>query len=165
MSKPKFVYVTYIRTTPEKLWAALTDPQTIRKYWFGITAECDWKPGSPWALKFEDGRTADAGEILEAVPAKRLVIRWRNEFKPELKAEGWSRCTMEIEMADYYPDFGGKAVKLTITTSLKARAPGSSRRCPAAGRRSCRTSSRCSRPARRLRRECARMIDPGQFAT
>ena len=114
MSKPKFVYVTYIRTTPEKLWAALTDPQTIKKFWFGITAESDFKPGSPWSLKFEDGRVADSGEILEAVPGKRLVIRWRNEFKPELKAEGWSRCTMEIEVADYYPDFGGKAVKLTI---------------------------------------------------
>ena len=97
--KPKFVYVTYIRTTPEKLWTALTDPQTIRRYWFGITAECDWKPGSPWALKFEDGRTADTGEILEAVPHKRLVIRWRNEFagaRPRLV-----RCTMEIEMADH----------------------------------------------------------------
>jgi len=115
MSRPKFVYVTYIRTTPEKLWAALTDPQTIKKYWFGITAECDWKPGSPWRLKFEDGRTADTGEILEAVPPKRLVLRWRNEFKPELKAEGYSRCTMEIGMADYYPHSGGKAVKLTIT--------------------------------------------------
>ena len=103
-TKPKFVYVTYIRTTPEKLWAALTDPQTIKKYWFGITAESDWKPGSSWRLVFEDGRVADAGEILEAVPGKRLVIRWRNEFKPELKAEGYSRCTMEIETADYYPD-------------------------------------------------------------
>jgi hypothetical protein len=111
MSKPKFVYVTYIRTTPEKLWAALTDPQTIRKYWFGITAESDWKPGSPWALKFEDGRTADSGEILEVAPHQRLVIRWRNEFKPELKAEGWSRCTMDIEMADYYPDRGGQGGK------------------------------------------------------
>ena len=119
MSKPKFVYVTYIRTTPEKLWAALTDPQTIRKYWFNITAESDFKPGSAWALKFEDGRTADTGEILEAVPGKRLVIKWRNEFKPELKAEGWSRCTMEIETADYYPDHGGKAVKLTITHELE----------------------------------------------
>jgi uncharacterized protein YndB with AHSA1/START domain len=109
-----FVYVIYIRTTPEKLWSALTDPQTIKKYWFGITAECDWKPGSSWAIKFEDGRTADAGEILEAVPPRRLVIRWRNEWKPELKAEGYSRCTMEIEMADYYPDRGGRAVKLTI---------------------------------------------------
>jgi uncharacterized protein YndB with AHSA1/START domain len=119
MSKPKFVYVIYIRTTPEKLWTALTDQQTIRTYWFGITAESDWKPGSSWALKFEDGRTADTGEILEAVPPTRLVIRWRNEFKPELKAEGWSRCTMEIEMADYYPDHSAKAVKLTISHELE----------------------------------------------
>jgi uncharacterized protein YndB with AHSA1/START domain len=119
MNTPSFVYVTYIRTTPEKLWAALTDPQTIKKYWFGITAESDWKPGSPWRLKFADGRTADTGEILEAVPSTRLVIKWRNEFKPELKAEGYSRCTMTIEMADYYPDFGGKAVKLTITHELE----------------------------------------------
>ena len=119
MSKPKFVYVTYICSTPEKVWQALTDQQMIRKFWFGMTAECDWKPGSPWRLKFEDGRTADSGEVLEAVPPKRLVLKWRNEFKPELKAEGYSRCTMEIELADYYPDFGGKAVKLTITHELE----------------------------------------------
>lgn len=116
MSKPKFVYVTYIRTTPERLWEALTDPETIRKFWFGITAECDWQPGSPWSLKFEDGRTADTGEILEAIPPKRLVIgNWQNQFKPELKAAGTSRCTMEIETAEYYPEYGGQAVKLTIT--------------------------------------------------
>ena len=119
MSKPKFVYVTYIRTTPEKLWAALTDPATIKTFWFGVTAESDFKAGSPWKLRFEDGRVADTGEILEAEPGKRLVIRWRNEFKPELKAEGWSRCTMEIEMADYYPEFGGKAAKLTVTHELE----------------------------------------------
>lgn len=113
-TKPAFVYVTYIRTTPEKLWAALTDPATISKYWFGITAESDFRPGSPWRLKFDDGRVADTGDILEADPPRRLVIRWRNEFRPELKAEGYSRCTMQIEMANYYPDFGGKAVKLTI---------------------------------------------------
>src|ERR1700757_2725686 len=98
MSKPHFVYVTYIRTTPEKLWAALTDPVTIKKFWFGVTAGCDWKPGSSWALVYEDARVADTGEILEAMPGKRLVIRWRNEFNPELKAEGYSHCTMEIEM-------------------------------------------------------------------
>jgi uncharacterized protein YndB with AHSA1/START domain len=120
MSRPRFVYVTYIRTTPEKLWAALTDPQTIRKFWFGITAESNFKPGSPWQLKFEDGRVADTGEILEAEPGKRLVIRWRNEFKPELKAVGHTRCAMEIEMADYHPDRGGKAVKLTIAHEAEA---------------------------------------------
>lgn len=119
MSKPSFVYVTYIRTTPEKVWAALTDPQTIRTYWFNITAESNFTPGSPWSLKFQDGRVADTGEILEADPPRRLVIRWRNEFKPELKAEGWSRCTFEIEMAGYYPDFGGKAVKLSIRHELE----------------------------------------------
>ena len=119
MNKPKFVYVTYIRTTPEKLWAALTNPQTIKKYWFGMTVETDFKVGSPWRPKFEDGRAADTGEILESDPPRQLVIRWRNEFKPELKAEGYSRCTMAIEMADYYPDVGGKAVKLTITHELE----------------------------------------------
>ena len=119
MGKPQFVYVTYIRSTPEKVWAALTDPQTVRKFWFGMTVDCDFKAGSPWRLKFEDGRMADSGEILQAEPPTRLVIRWRNEFKPELKAEGYSRCTMAIETADYYPDFGGKAVKLTITHELE----------------------------------------------
>ena len=123
-NKPKFVYVTYIRTTPERLWAALTDPQTIRKYWFGMTAESDFRPGSSWGLKFEDGRTADTGEILEADPPRRLVIRWRNEFKPELKAEGYSRCTIEIETTDYYPDFGGKAVKLTIHHEIEGEGGG-----------------------------------------
>lgn len=124
MTKPSFVYVTYIRTTPEKLWAALTDSQTIRKYWSSITAESDFKPGSSWRLKFDDGRVADTGEILEAEPPRRLVIRWRNEFRPELKTEGYSRCTMEIEMADYYPDFGGKAAKLTIRHEIEGEGGG-----------------------------------------
>lgn len=124
MSKPSFVYVTYVRTTPEKVWAALTDPRTVSKYWFNMTVECDFKPGSPWALKFADGRTADIGEILEAEAPRRLVIRWRNEFKPELTAEGWSRCSMDIEMAEYYPDFGGKAVKLTIRHEMEGEGGG-----------------------------------------
>jgi uncharacterized protein YndB with AHSA1/START domain len=119
MDKPQFVYVTYIRSTPEKVWAALTDPRTVRTFWFGMNVACDFKPGSPWSLSFEDGRVADAGEILEAEPPRRLVIRWRNEFKPELKAEGYSRCTMSIETAEYYPGMGGTAVKLTIQHEIE----------------------------------------------
>ena len=107
-----FVYVSYIRTTPERLWQALTEPEFIRQYWFGCTVETDWQPGSPWALKFDDGRLADAGEILEREPQKRLVIRWRNEWKPEMKAEGFSRCTMELEPS-------GPAMKLTITHTIE----------------------------------------------
>lgn len=103
-----FLYVSYIRTTPQKLWAALTTPEFMRQYWFGVHAESDWTPGSPWRLVFEDGRTADAGEILEADPPRRLVIKWRNEFRPELKAEGYAQCSIDLEPVD-------GAVKLTIT--------------------------------------------------
>jgi uncharacterized protein YndB with AHSA1/START domain len=109
MSKPSFVYVTYIRTTPEKLWSALTDPKFTRQYWFGMNPESDWKVGSPWRIVFPDGRVADTGEIMESDLPKRLVIgKWQNQFRPELKAEGYTRGTMELESV-------GKAVKLTIT--------------------------------------------------
>ena len=91
-----FVYVTFIRTTPAKLWAALTDPQFIRQYWFDTTVECGWKKGSPWKMARPDGSLTDTGEILEIDPPRRMVIRWQNEWKPELKAEGPSRWTGEL---------------------------------------------------------------------
>ena len=62
-----FVYVTFIRTTPEHLWSALTDPAFIKRYWFGMTVETDWTAGSPWRLLFADGRVADRGEIVESI--------------------------------------------------------------------------------------------------
>jgi uncharacterized protein YndB with AHSA1/START domain len=103
-----FVYVTFIRTTPEQLWAALTSADFMKQYWFGMHHETDWKAGSPWRLVFPDGRVADTGEIVEIDPPRRLVLKWRNEFRPELKSEGYSRCAVELE-----PVAG--AVKLTIT--------------------------------------------------
>ena len=106
-----FVYVTYIRTTPEKLWSALTDTDFMQRYWFNMRVESDFKKGSPWKIVYPDGRVTDTGEMLESIPPKRLVIKWRNEFKPELKAEGFAICTMDIEPA-------GGAVKLTITHTI-----------------------------------------------
>jgi uncharacterized protein YndB with AHSA1/START domain len=107
-----FIYVIFIRTTPERLWTALTSPEWTRQYWFGMNQESNWQPGAPWRLVFPDGRIADTGEILEIDPPRRLVLKWRNEFRPELKAEGYSRCSIELE-----PVSG--AVKLSITHSLE----------------------------------------------
>ncbi|HKV70798.1 MAG TPA: SRPBCC family protein [Gemmatimonadales bacterium] len=112
MPKSTFVYVTYIRTTPEKLWTALTDPEFQKQYWFGVHCESEWTAGSPWKMLYADGKVTDAGEIVESNPPRRLIIRWRHMDKPELKAEGDSLCTMELEPS-------GKAVKLTITHSIE----------------------------------------------
>jgi uncharacterized protein YndB with AHSA1/START domain len=108
----KFVYVTYIRTTPEKLWEALTTPEFMKQYWFGMHCESAWTAGSPWKLVSRDGQILDAGEIVEAEPPRCLVIRWQHQNRPELKAEGYSRCTMELEPS-------GNAVKLCITHAIE----------------------------------------------
>jgi uncharacterized protein YndB with AHSA1/START domain len=108
MNKSEFVYVVYIRTTPERLWSALTGPDFMKQYWFGMHFQTDWKSGSTWQLVFPDGRVADTGEIVEIDPPRRMVLKWRNDFRPELKAEGYARCTIELApIAD--------SVKLSIT--------------------------------------------------
>src|SRR5690242_5601061 len=97
MGSSTFVYVTYIRTTPEKLWSALTDVEFMEQYWFGMHCESQWTAGSPWKMVSGDGRVFDSGEIVEADPPRRMVIRWQNQIRPELKEEGDSLCTIEIE--------------------------------------------------------------------
>jgi uncharacterized protein YndB with AHSA1/START domain len=114
MARSTFVYVTYIRTTPEKLWSALTDAEFMKQYWFGTHCESKWTAGSPWKMVSGTGQILDAGEIIEAEPPRRLVIRWQHQNKPELKAEGESQCTMELEAI-------GPAVKLSITHSIECQ--------------------------------------------
>ena len=112
MARSTFVYVTYIRTTPEKLWSALTDAEFMKQYWFGNHCESEWTPGSSWKNVYPDGRVTDVGEIVVAEPPRRLVIRWQHQDKPELKAEGPSLCTLEIEQS-------GTAVKLSVTHTME----------------------------------------------
>lgn len=111
MTKSEFIYTIYIKTTPQKLWDALTNPEFIKQYWLGSHCESSWKAGSAWKLSFPDGQIADAGEIVESVPSKCLVIKWRNEWNPDFKAEGYSRCTFNIESVD-------GATRLTVTHGL-----------------------------------------------
>jgi uncharacterized protein YndB with AHSA1/START domain len=107
----RFIYVTYIRTTPEKLWQALTDPAFTRRYWAETWQESEWKPGAVWKIMIPDGRVGDSGDIVEIDPPRRLVLTWRNEFMPEFREEGHSRLTYELEPV-------GESVKLTLVHEI-----------------------------------------------
>ena len=113
MARSTFVYVTYIRTTQERLWSALTtDTAFMKQYWFGTQCISQWQAGSPWKMVWPDGTVADTGEIVEADPPRRLVIRWEHQAKAEIRGEGPSLCTLELETI-------GGAVKLSITHSIE----------------------------------------------
>ena len=92
------VFEIYIKTTPERLWEAITDPTIRAKYNFGSGAYSDWKPGSRVDLRAEnfDGLLGE-GEVLDADPPRRLVHTMLAHFSPEAEAEGESRVTWEIE--------------------------------------------------------------------
>jgi uncharacterized protein YndB with AHSA1/START domain len=114
MTGSSFVHVTYIRTTSEKLWAALTQPEFTRRYWAETWQESEWKAGADWRLMIPDGRVGDVGKILEIDPPNKLVIEWSIDFQPDLKAEGPTRVTYLLEPA-------GTAVKLTLIQETPVR--------------------------------------------
>ena len=92
------VFEIYIRTTPERLWAAITDPDTRAKYHFGVRVESDWSPGSEYRLLHpgNDGPLAE-GDNIVVDPPKRLVQSMRTLWSDEAAAEATSRVTWEIE--------------------------------------------------------------------
>ncbi len=109
--KPRFVYVTYIAATPEKLWHALTDGALTQKYWYGRRVESDWKVGSPVTFWYdaEGGQAvSDRGIVLESKPPRLLAYTFHVEFIDELRDEHPSRVTFQIEPL-------GNEVKLSLT--------------------------------------------------
>jgi uncharacterized protein YndB with AHSA1/START domain len=106
MPKPEFIYISYIETTPEKLWEALTSSEFSERYWWGTKVISDWKVGSPVALEWR-GTVTDTGVIVEADPPRRLSYTWSNASE-EFRHERPSRVTFAIEPY-------GKLVKLTLT--------------------------------------------------
>ena len=107
-NRPKFVYVTYIATTPEKVWNALTDPEMTKQYWVRRRNDSDWKAGSAWQHRdYDDASLVDiVGKVVESAPPNRLVITWAFPEDAANQAKQ-SRVTFEIE-----PFLG--AVKLTV---------------------------------------------------
>ncbi|MFG3079441.1 ArsR/SmtB family transcription factor [Streptomyces parvulus] len=122
MDGDAFVYTTYIRTTPERLWQGLTDPEFTRRYW-GVEFGTDWAGGSPMVWKEGGQETAHPEQVvLESDPCRRLAYTWHT-FTPEwaeangidggtlaeLSAERRSKVTFEIEDLE-----GSGTVKLTV---------------------------------------------------
>jgi uncharacterized protein YndB with AHSA1/START domain len=108
MSNGKFVYVTYIATTPAKVWAALLEGELTRQYWKGENAS-DWKLGSKWEHVADDGKRTVrmVGKVLEIVPNKRLVLSWGDVADAADEAKH-SRVAIDIEIV-------GEMVRLTVT--------------------------------------------------
>ena len=98
MGKAEFVYVTYIATTAEKLWDALTRGDFTRAYWYDRRIESAWTVGAP--VLFYDGGSdtiTDRGEVLAYEPPTRLAYTFRPEFSDEARAMGFSRVTLTLE--------------------------------------------------------------------
>ena len=106
MSKPEFVYTTYIETSAESLWHALTDGDFTERYWFGHRVASDWKAGSPYQFAKQGAPTIE-GKVLLVDPPKRLVYSW-DSCSPEAQRERTSRVTFDLEPR-------GKVIKLTVT--------------------------------------------------
>jgi DNA-binding transcriptional ArsR family regulator/uncharacterized protein YndB with AHSA1/START domain len=105
MQPPRHVYTVYIRTTPERLWEALTDGDLTARY--GTRAHSTWEPGAPITRVDLSGATLIDGIVLECTPPSRLAVSWHFLFDPELANERPSRVTYEIEPV-------GNACKLTL---------------------------------------------------
>jgi uncharacterized protein YndB with AHSA1/START domain len=116
MTKPSFVYVTYIATAPEKVWRALVDTELMAQYWIGPGADCsrvnvsDWKPGSRWEHRRTDGtNTVDiAGKVVEVDPPRRLVMSWA---RPAEVADESKHSLVSFDIAPH----GDGLVRLTVT--------------------------------------------------
>ena len=108
MSRSKFVYVVYIRTTPEKVFRALTEPEVTRQYWSQENIS-DWKPSSPWKHVAADGSGTVrlVGEVVEHKPPRRLVITWAFPADAANKAKH-TRVTFDIAPIE-------DMVRLTVT--------------------------------------------------
>ena len=91
------VFETYIKTTPERLWEAITDPDTRAKYSFGVRTESTWTPGSTYKGSVPGVIDIAEGENLEVDPPRRLVQTFTALWSDEVKDAGQSRVTWEIE--------------------------------------------------------------------
>jgi uncharacterized protein YndB with AHSA1/START domain len=112
---PDVVYITYIRTTPQKVWDCLTMSAFTSQFFFGRTVESDWKQGSHWRLILPDGKTDVAGQVLIADPPHKLKVTWIVAALEDAPKDA-AIITYDIEAV-------GDLVKLTMTQHTDAKIP------------------------------------------
>ncbi|MFZ2031155.1 MAG: SRPBCC family protein [Vitreimonas sp.] len=115
IAPPDVVYITYIRTSPQKVWDALTQSAFTKQFFFGRTVESDWKQGSPWRLIMPDGKTDVAGKILISDQPRKLQLTWLVEWLEDAPKEP-AIITYDIEQV-------GDLAKLTMTQHTDAKIP------------------------------------------
>jgi uncharacterized protein YndB with AHSA1/START domain len=106
--KPKTVYVTYIASTPQKVWNALTAPEFTRQYFFGRTIEIAPNVGASFILRMPDGRVDVKGKVVTWDPPRRLAVTWTVDWIAEMRELPECLVSYDIEQA-------GEAVRLTMT--------------------------------------------------
>src|SRR3954449_5934993 len=105
---PKTVYVTYIASTPEKVWAALIGAEFTKQYFFGTAIEIEPREGGTFVLRKPDGGVDVKGRVVEWNPARRLSVTWKVDWIPAMRNLPECLVTYDIEQA-------GQSVKLTMT--------------------------------------------------
>ena len=112
---PKTVYVTYIASTPEKVWEALTSAEFTKRFFFGRAVEVEPKVGGSFAMRMPDGRYDIKGKVIEWDPPRRLSVTWEVDFE-EFRELPESLVTYDIEPM-------GGSVKLTMTEAHRWDVP------------------------------------------
>jgi uncharacterized protein YndB with AHSA1/START domain len=118
MNAPRHVYEVLIRTTPEKLWRAITDPEETQKYFYGSRVESSWKPGAKIEYRMPDGSIAIEGTLIEVVPNRKFSQRWHALWDEKMRAEPPHKVTWEItpmksvcKLTVLHEDLGAEALR------------------------------------------------------
>jgi uncharacterized protein YndB with AHSA1/START domain len=113
MAESRFLYVTYIRATPERIFETFLDPEQTPRFWKGFHQRSSWKAGDDYAIVDSAGKTWDRGKVLACEPPKRLQVSWNHLVHVDMAAEGESIATFELEPVNE------AVTKVTLTHTIQ----------------------------------------------
>jgi uncharacterized protein YndB with AHSA1/START domain len=112
MAESRFLYVTYIRAAPQRIFEALSDPAQNKLFWGGYSQQTSWATGADYAIVSGDGEAWDTGKVLACDPPRRISVSWTHQKDAAMKAEGESVATFDIEPVNDH------VTRLTVTHTI-----------------------------------------------